>query len=90
MSRDSSDGIVTRLRAGLSGFRILTDARNSYFSKTQKLAVGRTEPHIERVSEILTRRQSGRGLMLTCHHLVPTLKVKRFTRLLSYMPSCYG
>ena len=44
LSRDSSVGIVTRIRDGRSGFRISAMAKDLFFSKTSRPAVGPTQP----------------------------------------------
>jgi hypothetical protein len=44
LSRDSSVGIVTRIRDGRSGFRILAMAKYFFLSKTSRPAVGPTQP----------------------------------------------
>ena len=46
VSQDSSVGIVTRLRAGRSVFRIQAGKTNSSLSETYRSAVGPTEPEI--------------------------------------------
>jgi hypothetical protein len=86
-SRGNSVFIVTRLRGGLSGVRILADSTN--FSVVQNLQTGSGAlPAFYAVGTgVLSRWRSGWTVKLTAHrHLVPRLRMSGAVPLPPYMP----
>ena len=85
--RDISVSTVTRLRSLRSGVRIPAEQRNFIFSKMSRPNLGAHPTSHSTCIGILSRGQSGRGVMLT-HSPVPTAEVQKESSKTSTLPTC--
>ena len=67
MNRDIMVDMVTMLRDGKSGVRILPRAREFFFSRTSNPTLGSIQPPIQWVKMFISWGKSSRGVKLTTH-----------------------